>query len=101
MGQGPPPATIWQPRRSKSKLSAMNKLLAFAVVAALAAAAGAWAADKPQPSNGLWTMQCIQEGVAQGFRGKVLEDFVSKCIRAKASGGGKDDSTLPPGMANC
>ena len=79
----------------------MNNLSATAIIAALVCTTGALAADKPESSNGLWAMQCTQEGVAQGFKGKALEDFVGKCIKAKTSGGGKDDSTPPPETPNC
>lgn len=79
----------------------MNRVLGTTIVVALACMTGASAADEPKPSNGLRAMQCTQDGVAQGFTGKALEDFVAKCIKAKASGGGKDDSTIPPETANC
>ena len=93
---------LWCPGHSKSKLlPMMNTLLSTAVIAALACASGAWAADKPRTSNGLRVMQCTQDGVSQGLKGKALEEFVGKCIKAKTPDGGKDDSTARAEMANC
>ena len=79
----------------------MNNLSAIAIIAALVCLTGARAAEEPLSSNGLWAMQCTEEGTAQGFKGKALEDFVGKCMQAKTSSGGRDSSTPPPETPNC
>jgi hypothetical protein len=79
----------------------MKYLLAIGVIVACVCTAGALAADITRSQNGLWVMLCTQEGVAKGFKGKELEDFVGNCVKAKASAGGKDDPPVPPEMANC
>lgn len=80
------------------------KAISAIALAALLAMPIAAAEDKPSVSpgqRGLWAMLCTQDGVARGYKNKELEQFVGRCLKAKQSGGDKNDSTPVPEMANC
>lgn len=55
----------------------------------------------PAPAT-LMSMLCTQDGMNKGLKGKELEDFVGKCIKAKRPGvEKKDDAPIADEMANC
>jgi hypothetical protein len=81
-------------------LAARNALLAATLVAATFAGAQQLPASPPAPAT-LTTMLCTQDGVKKGLKGKELEEFVGKCIKAKKPGIDKDDAPIADDMANC
>ncbi len=58
------------------------------------------AADDTSPVRGSAVMLCAQEGVAKGYTGRELEDFVAKCMRARQSGS-EVDSAIMEAASGC
>jgi hypothetical protein len=57
-------------------------------------------ADDSSPVQGSIIMLCTLEGVARGYKGRDLEDFVAKCMKARQSGG-EDDSAIMDAASSC
>ncbi len=51
-------------------------------------------ADESRPTQGSAAALCAQQGIARGYEGKDLEDFVARCVQARQSGGEGDAAVL-------
>jgi hypothetical protein len=76
----------------------MKNLLALCVVplACLHVAS----ADDTRAAPTSIAMLCTQEGIGKGYKGKDLEDFVAKCVKARQSSG-EDDPVIKAAMSGC
>jgi hypothetical protein len=57
-------------------------------------------AHDTDPAQGSTIMLCTLEGVAKGYKGRDLEDFVATCVKSSQSGG-EGDSTIMDAASAC